>query len=90
MAATLEKLRHAIDSGKSRDKVRAFDPAMAPLGTDEEAAGTPLRPHEVETARQQEIVSPREHADESHATWLAVVGVAAVFAIAVLSAAVWH
>jgi hypothetical protein len=38
---TLEQLRADIDSGRTGDKVSAPDPAMAPLGTDDEAAGTP-------------------------------------------------
>lgn len=37
--AEAEKLRHAIDSGRTGDKVRAPDLAAAPLGTDDEAAG---------------------------------------------------
>jgi hypothetical protein len=32
-----ERLRHKIDSGKTRDKVGVPDPAMSPLGTDDEA-----------------------------------------------------
>ena len=34
-------LRDQIDSGKFHDKVAAPDPATAPLGTDDEAAGVP-------------------------------------------------
>ncbi len=30
--------RHAIDTGRTDDKVAASDPAMSPLGTDDEAA----------------------------------------------------
>ena len=33
-----QRLRHEIDSGKTGDKVKVPDPAMAPLGTDAEAA----------------------------------------------------
>lgn len=33
------RVRHAVDSGETRDKVRYPDPAAAPLGTDDEAAG---------------------------------------------------
>ncbi len=36
-----ETLRGAIDSGRTRDKVDFPDPAAAPLGTDDEAAGFP-------------------------------------------------
>jgi hypothetical protein len=32
------RLRDKIDSGQTNDKVAALDPAMAPLGTDNEAA----------------------------------------------------
>lgn len=35
------RLKHAIDSGDTGDKVPGFDPAAAPLGTDAEAAGAP-------------------------------------------------
>lgn len=34
-----EELRHDIDSGRTGDKASASDPAAAPLGTDDEAAG---------------------------------------------------
>jgi hypothetical protein len=33
------RLKAAIDSGRTGDKVPGFDPAAAPLGTDEKAAG---------------------------------------------------
>ncbi len=36
--ATEARLRDKIDSGQTGDKVAASDPAMAPLGTDNEAA----------------------------------------------------
>lgn len=35
------RLKHQIDSGNTGDKVNYPDLAAAPLGTDEEAAGTP-------------------------------------------------
>jgi hypothetical protein len=35
------RLKGAIDSGHTRDKVPGFDPGAAPLGTDEESAGAP-------------------------------------------------
>jgi hypothetical protein len=43
-AARGPRLKHAIDAGRTRDKVPAFDPGAAPLGTDEESAGTPPVP----------------------------------------------
>ncbi|BBE71922.1 hypothetical protein [Oharaeibacter diazotrophicus] len=35
------QMRRAIDTGRTRDKVEAPDPAAAPFGTDDEAAGVP-------------------------------------------------
>lgn len=49
--ATPDQLRDDIDSGRTGDKVPGADPAAAPLGTDEEAAGTPLDPQTVERER---------------------------------------
>ncbi|MDE1569070.1 hypothetical protein [Aquabacter sediminis] len=37
------RVRQAVDSGKTRDKIGYSDPAAAPLGTDDEAAGNPPR-----------------------------------------------
>ena len=39
-SAEAQRLRDSIDKGLSGDKVPAADPAAAPLGTDDEAAGT--------------------------------------------------
>jgi hypothetical protein len=47
-------LKGDIDSGRTGDKNEVFDPGLAPLGTDEEAAGTPPTPGQVRTAREQE------------------------------------
>jgi hypothetical protein len=53
--STTERLRIDIDSGKTGDKIPVADPAAAPLGTDEEAAGTPVDPRVVEAVRQEEL-----------------------------------
>jgi hypothetical protein len=55
---TLEQLRADIDSGRTGDKVSAPDPAMAPLGTDDEAAGTPPSPAAVALTRRLENSRP--------------------------------
>lgn len=52
--ATTEQLRHDIDQGRTGDKVRFPDPAVAPLGTDEEAAGTPIDPQIIAQTRAAE------------------------------------
>ena len=51
---TVSQLRDDIDSGRTGDKVRWPDPAAAPLGTDEEGAGTPLSFGAVTQARAVE------------------------------------
>ena len=50
-------LKADIDSGRTGDKNEVFDPGLSPLGTDEEAAGTPLTPARVKLARVQETKS---------------------------------
>ncbi len=50
-------LRASIDSGRARDKIAHPDPAAAPLGTDDEAAGTPATPERVATAMRHELPS---------------------------------
>jgi hypothetical protein len=44
-------LKADIDSGRTGDKNEVIDPGMAMLGTCEEAAGTPLTPEQLKTAR---------------------------------------
>ena len=51
-------LRHAIDSGRTGDKVDFPDPAAAPLGTDDEAAGTPPTRRDVAVSLAQESARP--------------------------------
>ncbi|MFN3207972.1 MAG: hypothetical protein ACE369_03035 [Roseovarius sp.] len=53
-AAGAARLRDRIDRGAGGDKVAFQDPAAAPLGTDDEAAGTPPSATQVSMAMQQE------------------------------------
>ncbi|GGC75943.1 DUF2934 domain-containing protein [Chelatococcus reniformis] len=53
--ATVEMLRGDIDAGRTGDKVPGSDPAAAPLGTDDEAAGTPNTKAQIDDARRQEL-----------------------------------
>ncbi|MCC6888696.1 MAG: hypothetical protein IT536_09195 [Hyphomicrobiales bacterium] len=48
--STAAELRHDIDRGRTGDNVDWL--AAAPLGTDEEAAGTPLAGEAISAARQ--------------------------------------
>jgi hypothetical protein len=58
---TTAQLRDAIDRGRTGSKVPHPDPAAAPLGTDEEAAGTPPAPDAVRTALRNEVLSRGRH-----------------------------
>src|SRR4051794_5901097 len=50
-SATVARLKADIDAGRTGDKGRGLDPAAAPLGTDDEAAGTPPLAKTVQQAR---------------------------------------
>jgi succinate dehydrogenase / fumarate reductase cytochrome b subunit len=50
-----QKLKDAIDTGQTGDKVDFYDPAVSPLGTDAEAAGTPNTPAQVTMALHEEV-----------------------------------
>ena len=63
--STSSQLRDDIDRGRTGDKVDHEDPAAAPLGTDDEAAGRPPRGDQVEQTRRQERASaPAEPGEE--------------------------
>ena len=53
-ASNAAMLKADIDTGRTGDKNEVFDPGLSPLGTDEEAAGTPLAPAGLKRARVQE------------------------------------
>jgi len=53
--STTEQLRKDIDSGRTSSKIDYPDPAAAPLGTDDEAAGTPPSPVAIDMARREEV-----------------------------------
>jgi hypothetical protein len=68
--SNVTQLRHAIDRGKTKDKVRVKDPAAAPFGTDEEAAGTPSSAEQVAAAAHAEMA---RHAHERNPVSTAVI-----------------
>ena len=73
IGATVEQLRADIDHGRTGDKVAGSDPAAAPLGADEEAAGTPVSPHQAAAARLQETSTQRANDPASRSgTWVAL------------------
>ena len=73
---TTAGLRHDIDRGRGGDKVDNIDPAAAPLGTDDEAAGKPPSPAEIQLAYRHEIgrgVSSERDDDHGVTIYLTVV-----------------
>jgi hypothetical protein len=90
MAPTTAKLKHDIDRGRGGDKVDAVDPAVAPLGTDEEAAGTPPPPEAVAEAYQQEIAGAPVSSERNESDHAVAIYVAIIAAIAInLGLAIW-
>lgn len=83
-----EKLRQAIDTGRTGDKICHPDPAAAPLGTDEEAAGTPLRGDMVDQALRNEIREP-DPGPESFARDRAITVATAVVTLLLFAILVW-
>ena len=83
-----DQLRHRIDAGETGDKVPGSDPAIAPLGTDEEAGGASTSPEDIAASALQQAVS-----DAGDAPPLAraaiVFGVAAALAIVLALLLVW-
>ena len=76
---TTDRLRHDIDRGRGGDKVDNIDPAAAPLGTDDEAAGKPPTSAEIKLAYKHEVdhkvssESGGRDSDHGVAIWVAVV-----------------
>ena len=97
MPQPTQQLKADIDSGKTGDKTpEGFDLGLSPLGTDDEAAGTPNTAQQIAAARALERADaprppPEQSAYETRsarpAVWI-VVG-AFVALLAVIGAAVW-
>ncbi|HEY8579594.1 MAG TPA: hypothetical protein VIL72_06885, partial [Beijerinckiaceae bacterium] len=63
-AETTDRLRHDIDRGRASDKVDFPDPAAAPLGTDDEAAGRPASRERIAASfRDSPGGEPASHTD---------------------------
>src|SRR5712671_6791201 len=101
-ASWLSDPRNATTSGRSlilnrstisqlRDKIDWPDPAAVPLGTDEEAAGTPLDPWAVETARRIEISRPSKSIAHRGvgAAWL-LIAFAAALGVGLVAWILWQ
>ena len=93
---TVAMLQGDIDSGRTGDKNPMFDPSGAPLGTDDEAAGTPPTPFRVALARYYETVerwsAGNWKPDVAHHKWdgLPVAFIAFIVAVGlVLTVGIW-
>jgi hypothetical protein len=82
----VEKLRTDIHRGRTRDRVPVSDLAMAPLGTDEEAAGTPLTAQQIAETRRLEVSHPRRlsHQQGLGPAWL-LIGFIVIFSIVLIA-----
>lgn len=86
-----DPLRDAIDTGRTGDKVAFPDPAAAPLGTDEEAAGTPVSSRDVEVTIAQETTHSSDPAPASkHGPFAILVSVIVVAAGVIIAAIVFQ
>lgn len=63
---TADLLRHRIDRGMAGYKKGFPDPAAAPLGTDDEAAGTPPTAEQIALAHAQEVENRPDAPDVTH------------------------
>ena len=63
---TADLLRHRIDRGMAGDKKGFPDPAAAPLGTNDEAAGTPPTAEQIALAHAQEVEKRPDAPDVTH------------------------
>jgi hypothetical protein len=93
-SATASRLRQAIDAGHTSGKIGAADPSAAPLGTDEEAAGTPIPNAAAHAALAYETgtigkegrgkVDPHHPSDTRRLPW-ALIGMIALIGVIVLA-----
>jgi hypothetical protein len=84
---TADRMRHDISRGKAGDKVDHPDPAVAPLGTDDEAAGMAPSLEERRIAAANAPSEPREtRAVDAGSVYVAIViGIVAVVLAAALA-----
>ena len=89
--ATVDRLRADIDSGKTGDKVAGSDPAAAPLGTDEEAAGTPIPRAAVAIAHSREVDRRGKRAGMGSAViiFISIIGVLTVILVAIAAGLIY-
>jgi hypothetical protein len=85
------QLRGKINSGETGDKVPFPDPAAAPLGTDDEAGGAPMRPDDIAAAAARETSrnTPTTAPDKTGPWVWAIIGAIVLVIIAAIAAMYW-
>lgn len=93
---TSAQLKADIDSGATGDKIGVYDPGLSPLGTDDEAAGTPPTPERIRLARFHERTvrwAGTQLRGTAHTTrdpvLIGYVGMATVIALVLVIGIVW-
>ena len=89
---TTEQLRIAIDQGHAGDKVDVADPAAAPLGTDDEAGGSPNTVAQVRLAAAHEVHARPSSARQRGAGWGVawwLIGYSVLAGASIVASAVW-
>lgn len=88
MITNVDQLRDAIDRGEAADKVRASDPAAAPLGTDAEAGGVPPTPAEIaQDAASLYRRGRARHSDNGFLIYAVTISIVSAVIIAIVAAA---
>lgn len=87
---TSDHLRRRIDHGELGDKVNFPDPAAAPLGTDDEAAGHPPTAYERALADEQDRAAPAPHPTGGMLGFTALMLLITVVAVVSLTALLWR
>ena len=82
---TADQLRADINRWRTGGKVPILDPAVAPLDTDDEAAGTPPSPEAVAMARAAEISTLRRPAERGLGSVWFLIGFVVMLATAILA-----
>jgi hypothetical protein len=90
-ATNVSQLRADIDSGETGDKIPFPDPAAAPLGTDDEAGGAPLKRDAVAAAAARETSrNTPTHAPDKTGPWVwAIIGAIVLVILAAAAALYW-
>jgi hypothetical protein len=88
---TTDRLRKDIDRGRTGDKVDWPDPAAAPLGTDDEAGGTPPSRDAVAQARAAELRrQPPPARSRSRTAWIGSIVIAGSVLAATIGWLLWR